>query len=144
MFIYSAEQHPQPREPSDLDEFDPLASTHHHNLPVVPEQKQADFGFDDQPIHQHVGFDEGLIASKPKHDDDTGHKEPETPVDNANEEIITRSHHAPLTENEPSHENKPGYFDQHDYNEIGMVFERRLYLFSKYVLLIQRILFSIF
>lgn len=113
----NAEQHQQPREPTDLDEFDPLASVqHHHDLDAVPEQKPGDFDFDPQPTH--VDFDEGRISSKPKHEDEPKPKEPETPVDNANEEIIERRHHAPLTD-ETSQEAKSNLFDQPDYNEIG-------------------------
>jgi hypothetical protein len=109
-----AEVHAQTRVPDDLEEFDPLASAHHHHdLAAVPEQKPVDFGFDDHATQQHVGSDEGQIQAKPKHED-AGHddpkpKEPETPVDNANEEVFERRHHAPLT-------------DQQDYNEIGKNF----------------------
>ncbi|KAI6189571.1 hypothetical protein M3Y97_00022900 [Aphelenchoides bicaudatus] len=110
-----AERHSQPRS-HDLDEFDPLASVQHHDLETVPEQKQADFGFDDQPTRQHVDFDEGQFISKPKHDE-VKPKEPETPIDNANEEVIERSHHVPLTtDNEPS--NFQEKIEQ-DYNEIA-------------------------
>lgn len=119
----NAEQHSVARVAHDLDEFDPLASQHRHNLGTVPEQKQANFGHEDDGFghtQHNLDFDEGQISSKPaepKHDDEAKKpepveppkpKEPETPVDNAGEEVIERRHHSPLTVR-----------DSDDYNEIG-------------------------
>lgn len=113
----NAEQHPQSRpKDTDLDEFDPLASYPHHELSTVAEK---------EPIE--LEFEEGQVASKPKdgdgdkkNEEDLKPKEPETPVDKADEEVIERRHHIPLTtEDDPINVNEIHVEPQRDYNEIG-------------------------
>lgn len=136
-----AEEHQLPQSHvDDLDEFDPLAAKYHHELETVPEQKHTHF--DDEPVAQqhNLDFDEGQFISKPvepKPDSDKKDepeppkptepeppKEPQTPIDNSGEEVIERTHHAPLTQDE-----EPQQEEHHDYNEIGKSFNFLKFVF---------------